>query len=177
MSEDKNRLNEDVETVAEEEGELQKALEDEKTRSDKYLACWRRAEADFENYRKRMEQDKSETVKFANTSLILGLLPVLDDLERAVKALPENLEAHPWVEGIKLIQRKMKSILETYGVTEVEAEGQNFDPCFHEAVARTEGEEGKVVEEVQKGYTLNGRVIRPAFVVVGQGEKAEKQDE
>jgi len=176
MSEDKNRLNEDVETVAEEKSDHEKALQDEKALSDKYLACWQRAEADFENYRKRTEQDKCETVKFANTSLILGLLPVLDDLERAVKAIPENLEGHPWVEGIKLIQRKMKSILETYGVTEVEAEGQKFDPYVHEAVARTEGEEGKVVEEVQKGYTLNGRVIRPACVVVGQGEKSEKRD-
>ena len=177
MDVDDNRANEDIETIAEEAGDLDKSRQEEKARAEKYLACWQRAEADFDNYRKRTEQDKGETVKFANTSLILSLLPVLDDLERAVRALPESLEGHPWVEGVKLIQRKMKSILEGYGVAEVEAEGRAFDPYIHEAVARTEGEEGKVVEEVQKGYTLNGRVIRPACVVVGQGEPAEKQDE
>lgn len=171
MNLDENGMDQRLDAVAE---DLGRALEDEKVRADKYLCSWQRSEADFENYRKRMEQERSDTVKYANTSLILTILPVLDDLERAVKALPERFEGDPWAEGVKLIQRKMKSILEAQGVTEVDAEGQDFDPCVHEAVARTEGQEGKVIEEVQKGYTFNGRLIRPSFVVVGQGEKQDR---
>jgi molecular chaperone GrpE len=174
---DENAPEQEVETIAEEAEDRVRALQDEKARADKYLSNWQRTEADFDNYRKRMEQEKGETVKFANTSLILSVLPVLDDLERAVKALPENLEGDPWAEGVRLIQRKMKSTLEGYGVTEIEAESRDFNPYVHEAVARADGEEGKVLEVVQKGYKFHDRVIRPAFVVVGQGEKVEKQDE
>ena len=170
-SEEKNK------TIVEEKEDLLKALEDEKARADKYLSNWQRTEADFDNYRKRMEYEKGETVKFANSSLILSVLPVLDDLDRAVNAEPEDKEGDPWFEGVKLIQRKMKAILEGYGVSEVEAEkGQDFDPYVHEAVARTAGEDGRILEVTQKGYTSHGRVIRPALVVVGQGETGEKTE-
>jgi molecular chaperone GrpE len=156
-------------------GDLGAALEEEKARAEKYLGNWQRTEADFDNYRKRVEQEKSETVKYANGALILNLLPVLDDLERAFKSLPDKLAQLSWTEGIRLIQRKLQATLEAQGVCAVNALGETFDPAVHEAVAQGAGEEGKVVDEAQKGYTLHGRVIRPAYVVVGNGSEENEE--
>jgi molecular chaperone GrpE len=157
-------------------GDLAAALEEEKAKAAKYLGNWQRTEADFDNYRKRLEQEKGDTVKYANAALILNLLPVLDDLERAFKSLPEKLAHLSWTEGIRLIHRKLQATLEAQGVCAINALGERFDPAIHEAVAQGPGEEGKVVDEAQKGYTLHGRVIRPAYVVVGKGvdDKAER---
>jgi molecular chaperone GrpE len=146
------------------------ALEDEKAKAAKYLGNWQRAEADFDNYRKRVDQEKNDTVKYANAVLILNLLPVLDDLERAFKSLPDSLARLSWTEGIRLVQRKLEATLEAHGVCEIKALGETFDPAVHEAVAQGVGEEGRVIDEVQKGYELNGRLIRPARVVVGKGD-------
>ncbi len=151
--------------------ELGATLEEDKAKAAKYLGNWQRTEADFDNYRKRVEQEKSETVKYANAALILNLLPVLDDLERAFKSLPDRLAQLSWTEGIRLIHRKLQATLEAQGVAAINAMGETFDPAIHEAVAQGPGEEGKVVDEVQKGYMLHGRVIRPAYVVVGNGDE------
>ena len=142
----------------------------------RYLENWRRAEADFENYRKRVEQERAESAKFASMSLILNILPVLDDLERAFKSIPEKLAHLTWTDGIRLIHRKLQATLEAQGVTEIKALGETFDPSVHEAVGQTAGEEGKVVEEAQKGYKLHGRVIRPSFVIVGNGDGTAKNE-
>jgi molecular chaperone GrpE len=142
--------------------------------AQRYLDNWRRAEADFENYRKRIEQERADTAKFAGMPLILNILPVLDDLDRALKAMPDKLAHLTWTDGIRLIHRKLQAALEAQGVSEIKALGENFDPSVHEAVGQTAGEEGKVVEEAQKGYKLHGRVIRPAYVILGKGEQEEK---
>lgn len=177
MDVNENAPEQNRETFVGEAADLAKAVEEEKARAEKYLSNWQRTEADFDNYRKRVEYEKNETVRFANSSLILSILPVLDDLERAIRAMPKNVEADSWFEGIKLIQRKMKSTLEGQGICEIEAEeGGEFDPYVHEAVARAVGEDGKIMEVVQKGYTFHGRVIRPAFVVVGHGETTGKTE-
>ncbi len=143
--------------------------------AQRYLDNWRRAEADFENYKKRVEQERADAARFAGMSLIINILPVLDDLDRALKAIPDKLAHLSWTEGIRLIQRKLQATLEAQGVSEIKSLGQTFDPGIHEAVGQTAGEEGKVVEEAQRGYTLHGRVIRPAFVIVGNGQTQEKK--
>ncbi len=144
--------------------------------AQRYLENWRRAEADFENYKKRVEQERAEAAKFGGMSLVMNILPVLDDLDRALKAIPDKLAHLSWTEGIRLIHRKLQATLEAQGVCQIKAQGETFDPCVHEAVGQAAGEEGKVIEEAQKGYTLHGRVIRPACVIVGNGQALEKNE-
>lgn len=152
---------------------LRRDLTEEKEKSNKYLANWQRAEADFINYKKRAEQEKNEFTTFANEGLIRNFLPVLDDMERAIASLPPKLANLTWVDGILLIHRKLKALLESQGLTEIEAIGKPFEPNLHEAVAHLEGEEGIVINEVQKGYKLKNKLLRPSMVVVGKG-KTEK---
>jgi molecular chaperone GrpE len=147
--------------------QLAKAQEDAK----KYLNNWHRAEADFQNYKRRTEQEREELRRFGNVSVIINLLPVLDDFERAFASLDSHLAGLSWFDGMLLIYRKLRQLLENAGVKQIETEGQAFDPRFHEAVAHVEGEEGKVVSEVQRGYMLHDRVLRPAMVVVGKGQQ------
>lgn len=156
---------------------LMKALAEEKEKAEKYLASWQRAEADFSNYKRRAEQERNELGDSANSALILNLLLVLDDLERAFASLPAKSEGHTWVEGMRLIHRKLQGVLEAQGLAEIKAVGEAFDPSLHEAVGHQEGEEGVVIGEVQKGYKLKDRVLRPTLAVVGKGkvEKAEEE--
>jgi len=107
---------------------------------------------------------------------VRDLLTILDDLERAFVSVPRQLMGLTWVDGVRLIHRKFQAILETQGLSEIEAEGQPFDPALHEAVMYGEGEEGIVIDEVQKGYKFKNRVIRPSLVVVGK-RKGEKEAE
>jgi molecular chaperone GrpE len=148
-----------------------KAQPEEKSEADKYLDNWRRTQADFVNYKKRTEQEKEETVKFGNSMLLLALLPILDDLQRALDSVPEDLKDLPWVEGIRLIERKFSRTLETQGFKLIKTEVEAFDPNVHEAALHVDGDDGMIVEELQKGYKLYDRVIRPAVVAVGNGNK------
>ncbi len=149
------------------EDQLARAKED----AEKYLDNWRRAEADLQNYKRRAEQDRDESRRFSHASLIINLLPILDDFERAFGSLDARLAGLTWLDGMRLIYRKLGALLESAGVRPIEAEGQTFDPRYHEAVAHAEGEEGKVIAEVQRGYKLHDRVLRPAMVVVGSGKE------
>ena len=149
---------------------LKQTLVEEKARAEANLAGWQRAQADFINYKRRTEQEKEEISRFAKATLILELLPVLDDLERAFAAIPPRLVQTSWADGVKLIWGKLRTTLETQGLSEIKAVGEPFDPHLHEAIRQDRGEEGVVVEEVQKGYEFNGRIIRPSKVVVGNGE-------
>ena len=160
---------EDIET-------LKKALAEEKERAEGHLANWQRTQADFINYKRRIEQERGEFNKFANAILILSLLPVLDDMERAINSIPPKLAKADWVDGIRLIEQKLRTGLEAQGVTPIKALGQPFDPNFHEAVRQDKGKEGIIIQEFQKGYILHDRVIRPTMVVVGNGEEEEKED-
>jgi len=159
------------EPTAEEEPEsLEEALAEAKQKVEQYLANWQRTQADFVNYKRRSEQEREEIGKFANNQLILGLLPVLDDLERAFESITPQVARLKWVEGIRLIERKLRSALEAQGLSQIKALGEPFDPNLHEATMHSKGEEGMVVQELQKGYMLHDRVIRPSMVVVGNGE-------
>jgi molecular chaperone GrpE len=155
-------------TPQEEVDDLRSQLESARSEAQRYLDNWRRAEADFANYKKRVEQEREETRRFANASLIINILPVLDDLERALQSLDARLAGLTWFDGIRLIYRKLQAVLESAGVKEIPADGQPFDPRYHEAIHYAEGDEGKVLAVVQKGYTLHDRVLRPALVIVGK---------
>ena len=154
---------------------LKEALAEEKQKAEGYLANWQRAQADFVNYKRRSEQDREETVKFANSQLMLSILPIIDDWELALNAIPPRMDTHPWVDGVKLIGRKLKAALEAQGLSEIKALDEQFNPHLHEAVRQDKGEEGMVIEEVQKGYKLGDRVIRPSRVVIGNGEAGEEK--
>lgn len=162
---------------AEEPIALQQALTEERTRAEANLAGWQRAQADFINYKRRAEQEREEISKFANTSLILSLLPILDDLERAFAAIPAELDKIGWVEGIKLIERKLQATLEAQGLSPIKTLGEAFNPNLHEAAMHGRGREGVVIAELQKGYKFHERVIRPAMVVVGNGEEDKETEE
>ena len=152
--------------------ELTKALAEAQAKADANLAGWQRSAADMANYRKRTDQERSELVKSANADLIRRLLPILDDFGRGLQAIPASDASQPWVEGMRLIERKLLAILDQEGVTPYDAQGQDFDPALHEAVTYEPSDpeqEGKVIGEVQKGYRLHERVLRPALVRVGRG--------
>jgi molecular chaperone GrpE len=147
------------------EERVKKAEEDTR----RYLDNWRRAEADLQNFKRRAEQERAESSRYAGTSLIINLLPIVDDFERAFGSLDNHIAGMTWFDGVHLIYRKLIALLESAGVKPIKADGETFDPRFHEAVAHAEGEENKVISEVQRGYLLHDRVLRPAMVVVGKG--------
>jgi molecular chaperone GrpE len=139
------------------------ALEAER---DEAIDRWKRAAADFDNVRKRAARERDEYVTLANERLVKELLPILDDLERALAAVGEHEEATV-EEGVRLVYRSLASLLQRNGVEEISTEGQ-FDPHVHEALLSqpSEAEEGSVIDVVQKGYKLGDRVVRPARVVI-----------
>ncbi len=164
------------EMVEEDIEALRQAVAEEKARAEANLANWQRAQADFVNYKRRSEQEKEEVSKFANTMLMLSLLAILDDLERAFSSIPPEMAKLTWIDGIRLIGRKLWASLEVQGLSQIKAQGEPFDPKLHEAVRHGKGEDGIVIEELQKGYKLYDRVIRPAMVVMGNGEEEKKED-
>ena len=172
---DENELDPEV-TEMEDAGELKKALAEEKAKTENYLANWQRAQADFINYKRRSEQEKEEISKFANSALMLNLLSILDDLKRAFASIPPDLDELSWVDGIRLIERKLLANLEAQGLSPIKALGESFDPYLHEAIRQDKGKEGIVIEEAQKGYKLHDRVIRPSRVVIGNGEADENEE-
>ncbi len=150
---------------------LMKRLEEAEAKVAEHLDGWQRAQAEFQNYRKRIERDNESLYVSMKGDIIRKFLPVLDDLERALQTRPENMDGHAWINGVDLICRKLQNILEAEGVKRIEAEGTAFDPNFHEAISHEPSESvesGHVIAVVQNGYMLGDRVIRPALVRVAQ---------
>jgi len=150
---------------------LRGELEEARAQAAEYLEGWQRTQAEFANYRKRQEAEWQQRVQMGNAALIARILPVLDDLDRALQTVPTGLESLTWIEGVFLIKRKLEMILESEGVRPIQTEGQTFDPLYHEAVTYEEMEgyeDGQIIGEVQRGYTLGERVIRPALVRVAR---------
>ena len=146
-------------------------LEEESQKVKEHLDQWKRSAAEFSNYRKRNEKERGELIKFTNALLITRLLPVLDDLERAFQTLPENMRHFTWTDGVALVHRKLEAILEQEGLKAIEARGNPFDPTLHQSIMyeeTTEFDDGIILEELQKGYELNERVIRPSLVKVAK---------
>ncbi|HLG50696.1 MAG TPA: nucleotide exchange factor GrpE [Chloroflexota bacterium] len=157
---------------ASEIAQLRKELEEARSRCQTYLDLAQRTQADFVNYRRRIEQERNDFIRSARAEAILKILPALDDLERAVQAIPPEIAGSEWVQGIVLIERKIRTALEAEGVKRIEAVGKPFDPWTEEAVVHepsTEYAPGIVSRVYRTGYSLDGRVIRPALVVVSSG--------
>lgn len=152
---------------------LRRVLDDERAKAQSFYASWQRAAADFQNYKRRAEEERSEATRFANAALFINLLPLLDDVERAIQNADAHVAGLTWFDGIRLIHRKFRALLEAFGVEEIDADGHPFDPAMHEAVSQGPGPENKVIAVVQKGYRLGDRVVRPAMVIVGDGTQRE----
>ncbi|HEV8535650.1 MAG TPA: nucleotide exchange factor GrpE [Candidatus Limnocylindria bacterium] len=138
----------------------------------------KRMAADFANYRKRNEAERAEYSKFAKADLIEKILDVLDGYDRALATIPDELRSSAWVEGMWLIERKLRAILEAEGLESIDSVGQPFDPYKHQAVAHIPSEkpEGTVIEEHQKAYRLHDKVIRPALVTVSSGSEGKEKN-
>ena len=139
-----------------------------------------RLRADFENTKKRLERDKTDAIRFANERLLAEILPIVDNLDRAMTSLAEGHDPAKVKQGLEIAQAELHQVLELHGVQVVKADpGMEFDPQIHEAVAVVEDErvrEGTIVDEIQKGYLLNGRLIRPSRVRIARAS-AEAQDQ
>ena len=181
---------EELETAEPEPEELADELEDLLDRlaqaeaaAAEYLDGWRRAQAEFSNYKKRQDSERSQVMSLASAGLLRRLLPVVDDLERAIETFPDSAELSTWFEGLLLVKHKLDSVLEAEGVRPIEAEGQMFDPLYHEAVTHEElegYEEGQIIAVVQAGHMLGDRVLRPALVRVAKSSvepPAEEADD
>lgn len=166
-----------------ETGSMEEELEEERQRAAEYLDQAQRARAELVNYRRRTEEELARMQKQAGERIIAKLLPALDDLDRAVEQMGDDERSSSWGEGITLVQRKIWSTLESEGVAPIDAVGQPFDPSLHEAISIQEGSGGAttVVQQLQRGYMLGDRVIRPSMVVVGDAadapEAESRQDE
>ncbi len=161
----------EVEEATEEEPSLETRLAEAEAKAGEHLDDLKRLAAEFDNYRKRAARDQEQLVARAHERLVKELLPVLDDLERALEAAEQHEEAK-LEDGVRLVHRALRAALEREGLGEVETDGK-FDPHVHEALLSqpSETEEGSVIEVLQKGYKLGDRVLRPARVVVAAPEE------
>jgi molecular chaperone GrpE len=160
----KKELEKELQELSDELDQVRAELEETK---DRFL----RGLADFDNYRKRVAREREQLTRCANEELIKRLLEVIDNIERALTAASETHDLEGFKKGIELIYQHITDILSKEGLCPIECMGKDFDPNYHEAVMAVEkgdAESEKVVEEVQKGYTLDGRVIRPSKVVVSK---------
>jgi molecular chaperone GrpE len=159
----------DVEGEVDEIITLQEELSAARIQADEYLDGWQRARADFANYKKRVERERSLAYQNASADIITRYLDVVDDMARALDNRPQEGEGATWADGIELIYRKLLTILENAGVTLMQIEGETFDPNLHEAISVEENpdyESGQVIEVLKQGYMLGDRVLRPASVRV-----------
>ncbi len=146
------------------------AVDLERELGETKLALQRTA-ADYANYKRRTEQEREQTLRLANELLLRKLLAVVDDFDRALRAMPKESEHLAWVEGVSLVERKLHALLESEGVTPIEAAGKRFDPREHEAVVHQETADAPdetVINELQRGYRIRDRVLRPALVAVAK---------
>jgi molecular chaperone GrpE len=141
-------------------------------KADEYLAGLQRERAEFANYRRRTTEEREQMLGLAGEDLIRKVLVLADDFDRAIEARPAEIADNAWVEGVAAIDRKLRALLESEGVTQVDASpGLPFDPREHEAIASVPGtdrNDGEIVEEVRRGYRLRDRVVRPALVAVAE---------
>jgi len=151
----------------EEKNKHKKELEECQKQKDEYLAGWQRAKADLINYKKGEMERMGQIVRYASEELMCKILPILDNLERAEEGMPDEKREDEYFKGFLQIKIQIKDLLKNFGVEEIEALGKKFDPNFHEVVGEVEGgESGEIKEVLQKGYTLQDKVIRPAKVRV-----------
>jgi len=156
----KEKKEEKIDSVKE-IGECEKAR-------DEYLAGWQREKADFINYKKEESKRVGELVDFLKMQWVLELLKIVDNFDRAIKHKPDGAESLNWAKGVEMIDTQLKEFLKAEGVEEIKATGEKFNPEIHEAIEEQEnsGESGEIVQVLEKGYTLNGKLIRPTKVKI-----------
>jgi molecular chaperone GrpE len=150
-------------------GDLTEQLAAAREEAARNLEGWQRAQAEFANARKRLEKQRADAYLDANIDLVRKLLPVVDDMDRALQSAPAEIQGNGWFSGLTMVGRKFGTVLESLQVEPIEAVGQPFDPNLHEAIGQEptdEYESGIVSREMQKGYRLGDRVIRPSLVYV-----------
>jgi len=151
--------------------DLKKKLKECQKEKEEYLAGWQRSRADFINYKKEESERFKKFFEMEKTEMILKILPILDNCQRAKKELSQIGEHSNYSEGLAQIERQFQDLLKEEGIEEIKAEGEKFDPNFHQAIEEIESKEkesGEILEVVQKGYKLKGKVIRPAKVRVSK---------
>jgi molecular chaperone GrpE len=158
--------------------EAVRQIDEWREKADDYLDKYRRSVAEFANYRKRQGRERAEQALRTSAEVVRKLLPAMDDFQRAIDNIPKELANTRWVEGILLIERKLGDILKGFQVVPIEALGKPFDPRFHSALMRCESDEhppDTVVAELEKGYMIGDRVLRPTIVMVST--RAEREDQ
>jgi molecular chaperone GrpE len=171
-------VEEGPEEVVDEVAALCQELEEARAKEAEYLDGWQRARAELANARKRFQREREQAYANAKADLLIRLLPVVDDFDRAFESLPDNSANASWIEGVKLVQRKLLALLEQERVEFIEATGQEFDPLLHQAITHepsTEVPEGHIIAEIQKGYRVGDRVLRPGVVRVSSGPPPETE--
>ena len=162
-------MNDGSEPAGEQPLSIEEQLTAAQAEAARNLDGWQRTQAEFANARKRFEKQRVETYVNANADLVAKLLPVIDDLERALESAPAGTGDAPWIAGVNLVFRKMLAVLEELGVQNIPAVGEPFDPNLHEALSEETSEDyesGLIVREMRRGYRLGDRVIRPSLVTV-----------
>lgn len=176
---DNKATQQDDQTTAQASAQTQNVTNDEKLEKDLVEAnqkiqdlteTAKRALADLQNYRKKSEEEKSAFIAFANASLVLELIPILDNFKRAFGSVPEDISKTDWFKGALQIEQQLIAIMRKQGLAEIPFEvGRKIDTNIHEAIMMGVGEKDTVIEELEKGYLLGGKVIRPIKVKVGKG--------
>jgi molecular chaperone GrpE len=163
------------EIAVDEVASLREQLRQEQEKSKEHLNKLLYVQADFENYRKRLNQEVESRIDAGKARLIQNLLSVVDELELALKAARNTENAGAVAEGLEIVLKKFRDLLATEGLSKIEAIGKKFDPTLHEAVGRIpcEGEEGTIVEEVREGFTMKGKLVRPSIVKISVPHIAE----
>lgn len=152
--------------------ELEAALQKERDQATDYMKKWQYAQAEIANVRRRGQQERDDLVKFGVAPLAAALLEVLDNFERAEQALPAAFRSYTWVNGVFLIHRQVEYFLQQHGLEAIETANQRYDPALHEAIAQEHHDsvgEDMIIAEVQRGYRMHGRLLRPSLVRVSQG--------
>lgn len=171
---DKQTNSDDLQISAEDSGNIvsiRKELEESKKKSEEYLNNLKRSQADFINYKRRQSELFLEMVGASNLEMIMEILPIYETLSLAVRQTPDSLKDSEWAKGVAQIKNQLGDLLKKKGVEEMKTVGEKFNPEIHEAVEMvsfSDKSEGEILEEVQKGYKLNGRVIRVAKVKVAK---------
>ena len=151
--------------------DIQKQLEESQKQCEEYLNGWKRAKADFINYKREEFERTQELVRYAKESLLEGVLPMIDNMNLVEKQMPKELQEDAHVKGLMMVKLQLEDFLKSHGVEAIDSLGKNFDPAVHEVIQAVEAEgsvSGMIIEESEKGYMANGRLLRPAKVKVSK---------
>jgi len=172
-------LKNEISSLKKEIGELKRQVQASDKEAEEYLDHLKRLKAEFENYKKRMVRERQQIINWTVEDLIKEFLPILDDLERALDSTKRSKDFSSLVEGVQMVYDHFRKLLKDKGVEQIPAEGQEFDPHFHEAIQGCESDkypDNVVIEEMRKGYTFKGKVLRPSMVKVNKRKKASSED-